>query len=156
MSKLENNRQIEELGAACAIERMSPEGRAKSPEERSPISEKGPDSRTQSRLSGKSNEEAISIPARRPYYNPSAVDNHVSESNSESEPTYENVARKMPTPAKTTRPNVVGVAAAGARDHELDLPVPPYMPMQQQNTRKSSSMEKRINKKKEKEGCKQQ
>ena len=40
--------------------------------------------------------------------------------------------------------------------HQHDGPVPPYMPMQQPNTRKSSSMEKRINKKKEKEGCKQQ
>ena len=34
--------------------------------------------------------------------------------------------------------------------------IPPYMPLQQQSTKKSQSLEKRIKKKKEKEGCKQQ
>ena len=36
------------------------------------------------------------------------------------------------------------------------LPIPPYMPMQQQMNKRSTSLEKRIKKKKEKEGCKQQ
>ena len=34
--------------------------------------------------------------------------------------------------------------------------IPPYMPLQQQTTKKSQSLEKRIKRKKEKEGCKQQ
>ena len=62
----------------------------------------------------------------------------------------------------------VGPAAAQAIREELlregrmsfvhlnDSPVPPYMPMQQLASKKSTSLEKRINKKKEKEGCKQQ
>ena len=36
------------------------------------------------------------------------------------------------------------------------LPIPPYMPMQQSMSKRSTSLEKRIKKKKEKEGCKQQ
>ena len=36
------------------------------------------------------------------------------------------------------------------------LPIPPYMPMQQPMSKRSTSLEKRIKKKKEKEGCKQQ
>ena len=35
-------------------------------------------------------------------------------------------------------------------------PIPPYMPMQQPMSKRSTSLEKRIKKKKEKEGCKQQ
>jgi hypothetical protein len=62
----------------------------------------------------------------------------------------------------------VGPAAAQALREELlresrlsyvhhgDSPIPPYMPLQQPVTRKSTSLEKRIKKKKEKEGCKQQ
>ena len=36
------------------------------------------------------------------------------------------------------------------------LPVPPYMPMQQSMSKRSTSLEKKIKRKKEKEGCKQQ
>lgn len=62
----------------------------------------------------------------------------------------------------------VGPAAAQALREELlregrlsyvhngDSPIPPYMPLQQPVSRKSTSLEKRIKKKKEKEGCKQQ
>ena len=37
-----------------------------------------------------------------------------------------------------------------------DIPAPPYMPMQSSTSKKSASLERRIKKKKEKEGCKQQ
>ena len=37
-----------------------------------------------------------------------------------------------------------------------DMPIPPYMPMQSSASRKSESLERKIKKKKEKEGCKQQ
>ena len=37
-----------------------------------------------------------------------------------------------------------------------DIPAPPYMPMQPSTSKKSASLERRIKKKKEKEGCKQQ
>jgi hypothetical protein len=37
-----------------------------------------------------------------------------------------------------------------------DMPIPPYMPMQSCASKKSESLERKIKKKKEKEGCKQQ
>lgn len=49
-----------------------------------------------------------------------------------------------------------GTFSSSGTSRDLDDPVPPYMPMQQSQSRKSSSLEKRILKKKEKEGCKQQ
>ena len=36
------------------------------------------------------------------------------------------------------------------------MPIPPYMPMQSSTSKKSASLERKIKKKKEKEGCKQQ
>ena len=39
---------------------------------------------------------------------------------------------------------------------DTDMPIPPYMPMQSSTSKKSASLERKIKKKKEKEGCKQQ
>jgi hypothetical protein len=36
------------------------------------------------------------------------------------------------------------------------MPIPPYMPMQSCASKKSESLERKIKRKKEKEGCKQQ
>ncbi len=89
------------------------------------------------------------LPARRPYVNPSAIDQHLRRAEGAAaapveEPTYENLRRVSPPDFQHSH----------IQKKSDNLPVPPYMPMQQ--SKKSSSMEKRLNKKKEKEGCKQQ
>ena len=115
------------------------------------------ESRTSSRQSRRSDgnhpEAEMVPPARKPYMNRAAIDTHVSSSQSDEsgEPQYENVIRKKqrsPPPV----PHSPGATAANVLNE--DMPVPPYMPMQQ--SKKSSSMERKLNKKKEKEGCKQQ
>ena len=107
-------------------------------------------SRTNSRLSNKSIQELYSVPARKPYLNPEAIDSHVSSCGEDTEPQYENIQKKQNE--IVTDGGFVRISGALPNDG----PVPPYMPMQQSNSKKTSSLEKRILKKKEKEGCKQQ
>lgn len=134
--------------------------------------------RTSSRLSSRSKHSNHSaeytVPARKPYMNRDAIDNH--EQNME-EPQYENVPAMQAALAAATRQRTPEVCL-DEQQHPMpqqqqqqlqqphqrlssilddeSMPVPPYMPMQQSSSKKSSSLEKRINKKKEKEGCKQQ
>ena len=100
----------------------------------------------------------IELPARRPYMNTGAIDSHKSafahETSNEadeselSEPQYANVGPNKyynePSP-----PHIRQTSNDG-------LPVPPYMPMQQSTSKRSTCLEKKIKRKKEKEGCKQQ
>ena len=117
----------------------------------------------------------VKPPARRPYVNTDAIDHHQSEFASaddedseapkgdevDSEPQYANV-NQLPTQTvinlhqdhlgqvtKVKPSNYPNVDDSGQM-------IPPYMPMQKQSNKKSHSIEKRIKKKKEKEGCKQQ
>ena len=66
-----------------------------------------------------------------------------------SEPQYANVG-----------PNATNHSAMPAmhvrQTSDDGLPIPPYMPMQQSMSKRSTSLEKKIKRKKEKEGCKQQ
>jgi len=109
----------------------------------------------------------LKLPARKPYMNTGAIDSHRSSCNNVqqllehpdagqdadeselSEPQYANVG-----------PNAANHSAMPAmhvrQTSDDGLPIPPYMPMQQPMTKRSTSIEKRIKKKKEKEGCKQQ
>ena len=108
----------------------------------------------------------ISLPMRKPYMNRAAIDEYDSGSNSE--PQYENVNPKRPQPQPRTvegRHNhsrqssgdqLASMNRMSAALDDRDMPVPPYMPMQQSQSKKSTDLEKRIIKKKEKEGCKQQ
>ncbi len=90
------------------------------------------------------------LPARRPLMNRQAIDSY--PISGFEEPQYENLRPRPPlaTPLPSSS------LGSPFRPTCQDTPVPPYMPMQQTSSKKSSSMEKRINKKKEKEGCKQQ
>ncbi len=127
--------------------------------------------RSSSRLSRHSDKDQsqMILPARKPYINPSAIENHVSSSSNdkeeeeeeeeeedeeEEEPQYENLKRRVGDSASESlnKPNQHG----SPEKSRSDQPIPPYMPLQQSTSKKSSSLEKRINKKKEKEGCKQQ
>ena len=125
-------------------------------------------------------------PARRPYMNPGAIDSHQSEfavanhgrtgsgsgaediliddgEEEESEPRYANVGPKGPLAGQLYYGG--SSLSNNAKSNQLantpkkdngDEPIPPYMPMQQQSSKKSTSIEQRIKRKKEKEGCKQQ
>lgn len=99
----------------------------------------------------KSSQELYSVPVRKPYMNPDAIDTHVSSCGEETEPYYENVQKKQNEIVMDG-----GYVRISGSASVHDGPVPPYMPMQQSNSKKTSSLEKRILKKKEKEGCKQQ
>lgn len=101
-----------------------------------------------------SRQEEIQPPARRPYLNHEAIESATpvassccSESGSDNkdtaEPQYENIGR-----------NNGEIRHLPKKESSSESPVPPYMPLQQSNCKKSHSLEKRINKKKE--GCKQQ
>ena len=99
----------------------------------------------------------LKLPARKPYMNTGAIDTHPyleqdeqSFENEVSEPQYANVG---PNAAKYFEPPVTPHVRQTSDD---GLPIPPYMPMQQPVSKRSTSLEKRIKKKKEKEGCKQQ
>ena len=123
-------------------------------------------------------------PARKPYMNTGAIDTHQSQfataNNSESptaaasdeiafndtedetEPRYANIGPKGPLAAQLNYGSSISNAPhsnskSNANSKEMsDEPIPPYMPMQQQTSKKSTSLEQRIKRKKEKEGCKQQ
>ncbi|TRY69161.1 hypothetical protein TCAL_14276 [Tigriopus californicus] len=139
----------------------------------------------QSHTSDILNESHVSIPLRRPYMNRAAIDDYDSGSNSEpqyenvgpqsrphlthphqsrpplhTQKQYPTSPPSIPSSEMTPSPEVNGPTAQGTfssgTSRDMDDPVPPYMPMQQSQSRKSSSLEKRILKKKEKEGCKQQ
>ena len=101
----------------------------------------------------------LKLPARKPYMNTGAIDSHPyleqqqeerSSENELLEPQYANVG---PNAAKYFEPPVTPHVRQTSDD---GLPIPPYMPMQQPTSKRSTSLEKRIKKKKEKEGCKQQ
>ena len=85
------------------------------------------------------------------------------EDEEESEPRYANVGPNGPLAGQLYygRSNLGSnvkskpLLNASKKDNS-DEPIPPYMPMQQQSSKKSTSIEQRIKRKKEKEGCKQQ
>ena len=123
-------------------------------------------------------------PARKPYMNTGAIDLHQSEfavdhgrsrsgsgaeeiifddEEDDSEPRYANVGPKGPLAAQLNYRgskllnNAISTTASNVPNKDnSDEPIPPYMPMQQQTSKKSTSLEQRIKRKKEKEGCKQQ
>ena len=124
-------------------------------------------------------------PARKPYMNTGAIDLHQSEfavghhgrshsgsgaeeilfddTEDEPEPRYANVGPKGPLAGQLyySGNNLTNNATStsltiGSKKENNDEPIPPYMPMQQQTSKKSTSLEQRIKRKKEKEGCKQQ
>ena len=85
------------------------------------------------------------------------------EDESESEPRYANVGPNGPLAGQlyyggnNLSSNAKSKPLSNALKKEnSDEPIPPYMPMQQQSSKKSTSIEQRIKRKKEKEGCKQQ
>ena len=97
----------------------------------------------------------LKLPARKPYMNTGAIDSHPyleqdEQEDETSEPQYANVG---PNAQKYFEPPVTPHVRQTSDD---GLPIPPYMPMQQPVSKRSTSLEKRIKKKKEKEGCKQQ
>ncbi len=117
----------------------------------------------------------VQPPARRPYMNTGAIDSHrsafaatagnniVDSLGGLSNHHFHNLNNEMGDQFTEPQYANVGPGASGPpppmnvtnRDQD-GLPIPPYMPMQQPMSKKSSSLEKRIKKKKEKEGCKQQ
>jgi len=135
-----------------------------------------PDPNTDSQFSRPNSNNDVSLPARRPYLNREAIETAIGPPTSSSheailsEPHYENVTKKCPVTAGSIVPtnmsteSTVELKAAPshnttdmgsvARSKEENTPVPPYMPMQRST--KTSVMEKRIKRRKEKEGCQQQ
>ena len=76
----------------------------------------------------------------------------------ESEPRYANI-RKNGEPVNEEP--ILAIKKSGKHKGQssvldTDMPTPPYMPMQPSTSKKSASLERKIKKKKEKEGCKQQ
>ena len=110
-------------------------------------------------------------PSRRPVIHEGAIDSHVNDTyctrqitpahseSEESEPRYANIRRNgdpvMEEPILAIKKAKKKAEAAPGVPLE-DIPAPPYMPMQSSTSKKSASLERRIKKKKEKEGCKQQ
>ena len=110
----------------------------------------------------------VKPPARKPYMNTQAIDAHQSEFAStdedkekeaeeeEQEPRYANVGQPVINLHQDSFGQVTKVSSRRPNVDDEGQIIPPYMPMQQQSSKKSHSLEKRIKKKKEKEGCKQQ
>ena len=97
-------------------------------------------------------EESLHPPARRPYVNTAAIDNAPqSDLECPPEPYYANMGPNE----HVLKVEITHTRHPSVLDDE-NIPVPPYMPMQNTASKKSTSMEKKLNKKKEKEGCKQQ
>ena len=109
-------------------------------------------------------------PSRRPYVHEGAIDSHVNDTyctrqitpahseSEESEPRYANI-RKNGEPVNEEP--ILAIKKSGKHKSQpsvldTDMPTPPYMPMQPSSSKKSASLERKIKKKKEKEGCKQQ
>jgi len=111
------------------------------------------------------------LPSRKPYVHPEAIDNHKNDTYCKTppkevnEPQYANLdetGKPMMTEPILHLP-LGQIGEGGAILHSprqasvLDeMAAPPYMPMVSSASRKSENLEKRIKKKKEKEGCKQQ
>ena len=113
-------------------------------------------------------------PSRKPVIHEGAIDSHVNDTyctrqitpahseSEESEPRYANI-RKNGDPVMEEPILAIKKAKKSGSKTETapavpleDIPAPPYMPMQSSTSKKSASLERRIKKKKEKEGCKQQ
>ena len=109
-------------------------------------------------------------PSRKPYVHEGAIDSHVNDTyctrqitpahseSEESEPRYANI-RKNGEPVNEEP--ILAIKKSGKHKSQssvldTDMPTPPYMPMQPSTSKKSASLERKIKKKKEKEGCKQQ
>lgn len=119
----------------------------------------------------------IKPPSRKPYMHTEAIDSHMNDTycktqitpaqpsseSDEQEPHYANIGkngeplREEPILHIPTSKSVNGIHSPRQPSVlDTDMPIPPYMPMQSSTTKKSASLERRIKKKKEKEGCKQQ
>merc|ERR1711892_563345 len=122
----------------------------------------------------------IKPPSRKPYLHAEAIDCHTNdtfcqkqitpdtgngpkESEETTEPYYANIGKngqplkEEPILHIPTSQSVNGLHSPRQPSVlDTDMPIPPYMPMQSSTTKKSASLERRIKKKKEKEGCKQQ
>jgi len=119
----------------------------------------------------------IKPPSRKPYMHAEAIDSHMNDTycktqitpaqtsseSDEHEPHYANIGkngeplREEPILHIPTSQSVNGLHSPRQPSVlDTDMPIPPYMPMQSSTTKKSASLERRIKKKKEKEGCKQQ
>ena len=113
---------------------------------------------------------ALKPPSRKPYVHEGAIDSHVNDTfctrqitpahseSEESEPRYANI-RKNGEPVNEEP--ILAIKKSGKHKSQpsvldTDMPTPPYMPMQPSTSKKSASLERKIKKKKEKEGCKQQ
>lgn len=119
----------------------------------------------------------IKPPSRKPYMHAEAIDSHTNDTycktqitpaqpsseSDEHEPHYANIGkdgeplREEPILHIPTSKSANGLHSPRQPSIlDTDMPIPPYMPMQSSTTKKSASLERRIKKKKEKEGCKQQ
>jgi len=119
----------------------------------------------------------IKPPSRKPYMHAEAIDSHTNDTycktqitpaqpsseSDEHEPHYANIGkdgeplREEPILHIPTSKSANGLHSPRQPSVlDTDMPIPPYMPMQSSTTKKSASLERRIKKKKEKEGCKQQ
>jgi len=118
----------------------------------------------------------IKPPSRKPYMHAEAIDSHVNDTycktqitptpsseSDEHEPHYANIGkngeplREEPILHIPTSQSANGMHSPRQPSVlDTDMPIPPYMPMQSSTTKKSASLERKIKKKKEKEGCKQQ
>merc|ERR1712241_449079 len=114
----------------------------------------------------------LPVPSRKPYVHPEAIDNHKNDtycktpSDEVNEPQYANLdetGKPMMTEPILHLP-LGKIGEGGAILHsprqasvldDDDMPTPPYMPMVSSSSKKSENLEKKIKKKKEKEGCKQ-
>ena len=112
----------------------------------------------------------IQPPSRKPYVHEGAIDSHVNDTyctkqitpahseSDEGEPRYANIRRNG---EPISEEPILAIKKSKKKKSEEpvpleDIPAPPYMPMQSSSSKKSESLERRIKKKKEKEGCKQQ
>ena len=174
--KLERQR----LEAEAALGNEDPDAINKVSEEKDHItrdSEQGKDILEHSLSPRSPRSPDIKPPSRKPYMHTEAIDSHTNDTycktqitpaqpsseSEESEPHYANIGKN----GEPLREEPILHMAASKSAHGLhsprqpsildtDMPIPPYMPMQSSTTKKSASLERRIKKKKEKEGCKQQ
>ena len=165
--KLERERQRQDMEDPDAISRVADDPRPST--SASQHRDTDPD-RSLSPRSPRSPE--IQPPSRKPYVHEGAIDSHINDTyctkqitpahseSEESEPRYANI-RKNGEPVKE-EPILAMKKSRKNKNREEpsvpleDIPAPPYMPMQSSTSKKSASLERRIKKKKEKEGCKQQ